>query len=158
MFDRTNDAVRRYALNRGMTAADAEDLVAEVFTLAWRRLERIPADDPIPWLFAAARNHWRNHLRSRRREREAVVRLRPAEEGGPSSDPSAHLLRSALATLSEADQEVLRLVAWDDLAPRQVAAVLGCSPGAARVRLHRARQRLATALRSNELEEVSDGR
>jgi DNA-directed RNA polymerase specialized sigma24 family protein len=53
--------------------------------------------------------------------------------------------------LTPADQEVLRLVAWDDLTPDQASRVLGCSPGAFRVRLHRARQRLADELakRSN---------
>src|ERR687898_3426352 len=44
------------------------------------------------------------------------------------------------------DQEILRLVAWDGLAPAQAGMVLGCSPGAARVRLHRARRRLAQEL------------
>jgi RNA polymerase sigma-70 factor (ECF subfamily) len=56
------------------------------------------------------------------------------------------VLRAALASLSEDDQEVLRLVAWDGLAPAEVAVVLGCTPVAARTRLHRARSRLAARL------------
>lgn len=56
------------------------------------------------------------------------------------------MLRAALASLSERDQEVLRLVAWDGLTPAQVAVVLGCTPVAARTRLHRARGRLAVRL------------
>ena len=56
------------------------------------------------------------------------------------------MLRAALASLSQGDQEVLRLVAWDGLAPADLAVVLGCSPVAARTRLHRARSRLAARL------------
>ena len=56
------------------------------------------------------------------------------------------VLRAALASLSSGDQEVLRLVAWDGLTPAQVAVVLGCTPVAARTRLHRARSRLAARL------------
>ena len=48
----------------------------------------------------------------------------------------------ALHRLSDADQEVLRLSAWEDLSGADIAAVLNCSNSAAAVRLHRARQRL----------------
>ena len=48
----------------------------------------------------------------------------------------------ALHRLSDADQEVLRLSAWEDLTGADIAAVLNCSNSAAAVRLHRARQRL----------------
>jgi DNA-directed RNA polymerase specialized sigma24 family protein len=56
------------------------------------------------------------------------------------------VLRAALTSLSQRDQEVLRLVAWDGLTPAQLATALGCSPVAARARLHRARGRLARRL------------
>lgn len=52
----------------------------------------------------------------------------------------------ALAALSEADREVLILVAWDQLDAKESADVLGCTTGAFRVRLHRARKRLTTQL------------
>jgi RNA polymerase sigma-70 factor (ECF subfamily) len=55
-------------------------------------------------------------------------------------------VREALACLDAGDQEILRLVAWDGLAPAQAGMVLGCRLGAARVRLHRARRRLAQEL------------
>jgi DNA-directed RNA polymerase specialized sigma24 family protein len=55
-------------------------------------------------------------------------------------------LRAALAALRDDDQEILRLVAWDGLAPAELAVALGCSPNAARTRLHRARSRLAARL------------
>jgi RNA polymerase sigma-70 factor (ECF subfamily) len=61
------------------------------------------------------------------------------------------LLR-ALATLSDEDQETLRLVAWDDLPLDQAARVAGVSGPAFRMRLSRARRRLAAALAEQTVE------
>jgi RNA polymerase sigma-70 factor (ECF subfamily) len=55
-------------------------------------------------------------------------------------------LRTALANLAEPDQEVLRLVGWEELTVAEAATVLGCTRTAAAVRLHRARRRLAAAM------------
>jgi RNA polymerase sigma-70 factor (ECF subfamily) len=52
----------------------------------------------------------------------------------------------ALATLPEKDREVLILTAWEELTPHEAAAVVGVTPAAIRVRLHRARKRLRSAL------------
>jgi len=155
LFEDAYPAVRRYAHNRGLQGADADDLVADVFTVAWRRFEKVPIDDPIPWLLAVARNHWRNLLRRNRRDRELAIRVVPssATPEYESSSFSAEEIRAALSTLSEPDQEILRLVAWDGLTPQQAAKVLGCTATTARVRLHRARSRLAKALGWKETNE-----
>lgn len=58
----------------------------------------------------------------------------------------------AFSRLSNADRELLSLVAWEGLTAREASRVLGTTAVAARVRLHRARRRLAAAL---ELEETS---
>lgn len=149
LFDETYPAVRRYAYHRGLRGADADDVVAEVMLVAWRRLDAVPTDDPIPWLFAVARNVWRNHQRSERRRERLVDRL-PAPAVEPPielpDDGAAALISAALGSLSDADREVLLLVAWDGLSSDQLAAALECTPGAARVRLHRARGRFANAL------------
>lgn len=55
-------------------------------------------------------------------------------------------MRRAFGRLSGDDREALALVAWDGLTPAKAARSLGCSPVAFRVRLHRARRRLARAL------------
>jgi RNA polymerase sigma-70 factor (ECF subfamily) len=147
MFAESYGAVRRYARYRGLDAASSDDLVADVFTVAWKKLVRVPLDDPIPWLLAVARNHWRNHLRKRRRDFDLKSRL--AQPTTAAMTPSAggvdEVLRG-LALLPSKDQELLRLIAWDQLTPQGAAVVLGCSPAAVRVRLHRARQRLARVL------------
>jgi RNA polymerase sigma-70 factor (ECF subfamily) len=51
-------------------------------------------------------------------------------------------LAEALAALSEEDREVLLLVAWEQLTPAEVAAVLDIPQGTARSRLHRARTQI----------------
>jgi RNA polymerase sigma factor (sigma-70 family) len=155
VFEEGYGAVRRYLLHRGVSAADADDLSAEVFSTAWDRRNRVPADDPVPWLLAVARNHWRNHLRRTKTRNDLRTKLGEVRSEDPSRDPSSYEsslneIVAALATLSEKDREVLRLVAWDELSPAQTAVVLGCSPATARVRLHRARARFRDALSRGE--------
>ena len=58
---------------------------------------------------------------------------------------------TALSQLSKSDREIVELSAWEELAPGEIAIVLGISPNAARVRLHRARHRLAEILLQTEL-------
>jgi RNA polymerase sigma-70 factor (ECF subfamily) len=149
LFDRVYAPLGRYARHRGLTGPDAEDLVAQTLEIAWRRLEEVPADEPLPWLYAVAHNLWRNQVRRDRRRRDLLARFRvpwPPAVGGDPGGLEPGVLRAALASLSESDQEVLRLVAWDGLTPAELAAVLGCTPVAARTRLHRARGRLAARL------------
>ena len=149
IFQTAYPALCRYAHHRSLGEGDAEDLVADTLEVAWRRLKDVPTDDPLPWLYGVARNLWRNRVRSDRRRKGLVTRLCAVLERPADTDPreiSAEALREALSTLPEDDQELLRLVAWDDLSPTQVAAVLGCTPAAARTRLHRARNRLALQL------------
>jgi RNA polymerase sigma-70 factor (ECF subfamily) len=139
----------RYARHRGLTGPDAEDLVAQTMEIAWRRIQDVPATEPLPWLYAVAHNVWRNSARRDRRRRELLARFLARSPDvacpGPGGlEPGA--LRAALASLREDDQEILRLVAWDGLATAELAVVLGCSPSAARTRLHRARSRLAARL------------
>lgn len=139
----------RYARHRGLTGPDAEDLVAQTLEIAWRRIGEVPSEAALPWLYAVAHNLWRNKVRQDRRRRALLARFRAASPEGAGEDPAClepGVLRAALASLSDRDQEVLRLVAWDGLTPAEVAVVLGCNPVAARSRLHRARGRLAAVL------------
>jgi RNA polymerase sigma-70 factor (ECF subfamily) len=158
LFAEVYPALQRYARYRGLRGADADDLVAETLTVAWRRLDDVPDDDPIPWLFAVARNLWRNDRRrdGRRRRIAAELPIELASAGRDAAPPDepASLTETrigrALAHLSDADQEVLRLVVWDGLTAAQAGVVLGRRAGAVRVRLHRARNRLAQVLGAAE--------
>ena len=133
-------AVTAYAARRG--SRDPDGVAAEVMTIAWRRLPVVPSDDPLPWLYATARNVVWAEARSRRRTAPSETGTAPAPEVR-SLDPD---LDQALRTLRDSDREALLLVAWEDLTPSQAAAALGITPTAFRVRLFRARRRLQAAL------------
>lgn len=145
-------AVEAY-LRRRLPAHEVDDLVNRVFATAWRRRSDIP-DPPgtRPWLFAVARNHLQTHRRSTARrfrlQRKAEAEAVPAAHPG-HGDPRTEAVFDALATLSAQDQELLRLVAWEELDNTEIAAVLGTSPGNVGVRLHRARGRLRKAMEKN---------
>jgi RNA polymerase sigma factor (sigma-70 family) len=159
LFEGCFGAVRRYVHHRGVALGRDDDLVAETFVVAWRRLDDVPADDPLPWLLAVARNQWRNERRSYGRRSAALRRLPlplpvPPPDEPPDGDrdhATAAAIGAALAALPETDRELLLLVAWDDLTPAQAAQAVGCSAGAARVRLHRARRRFADELTKRSL-------
>lgn len=149
LFESHQAAVRRYAHHRAIEGTDADDVVAETFTVAWRRMADVPVDDPVPWLLAVAANVRRNQARSARRYQAALGRLPRPEAAPPPPEPESGdgaSVRRALAALSPDDREILRLVAWDGLTPQQASVVLGCRAGTARARLHRARRRLAANL------------
>jgi RNA polymerase sigma factor (sigma-70 family) len=140
--------VLAYAMRRTQTLADAEDVAAETFTIAWRKIDTVPAEEPLPWLYAVARRVLANHRRANGRRDRLAALLRvedvatPIHAGEDRDGPAF----AALASLSPADQELLRLVAWEELGNRQIAAVLGITPNAVAIRLLRARSRFADAL------------
>lgn len=134
----------------------ADDVVAETFTVAWRRLDAVPADAPLPWLLVVARNTMINHRRgeARRdrlaREAELVVHLETVTSDVAVAVTERNAVIAALTELSEREREALLLVGWDGLSNADAARVAGCSTGAFHVRLHRARQRLQRSLASTE--------
>jgi RNA polymerase sigma-70 factor, ECF subfamily len=141
-------AVRDFVLRR-VPASTAEDVVAETFLIAWRRLAEIE-DDPLPWLLGVARRVVANQLRADRRRGALRDRLRgtvgaSAPEWEPPVDAGSDL-GQALASLSQREREALLLVAWEGLDAPRAARVLGCSAATFRVRLHRARRRVAGQL------------
>jgi len=148
--------VLAYARRRTQTWADAEDVAAETFSIAWRRFDSIPESDPLLWLYAVARRVLANHHRGRgRRERlAALLHVRdiptPLRAGEDLDGPAF----AALASLSGSDQEILRLVAWEELRNQAIASVLGITPNAAAIRLHRARTRFAEALQRQNDDDV----
>jgi DNA-directed RNA polymerase specialized sigma24 family protein len=69
---------------------------------------------------------------------------------GPSGPHGRDALTRALAALPEQDREILMLTAWEGLAPREIARVMGTSANIVRIRLHRARVRVKKDLGLNE--------
>jgi RNA polymerase sigma factor (sigma-70 family) len=145
----------RYGVRRlGELEASAE-LAQEVFVVAWRRRGQVP-DLGLPWLYGVARKLLANEWRARR-SRPVPLAI-PDPEPLPNESESDTVvtvadLHAALATLSDTDQEILRLVGWEQLTVAEAAVVLDCSRTAAAVRLHRARRRLSAALGSSSIGE-----
>ncbi|MFF2452905.1 RNA polymerase sigma factor [Isoptericola sp. NPDC058082] len=149
LFEATHRPLLAYAVRRVADPADAADVVAEAFLVAWRRIEDVPAGtDARPWMFGVARRVLANHHRGTRRRTALADRLRAevVEAVPPPSDDDVSDVEQALARLGDEDRELLRLVAWEQLARDEIAMVLGVSRAAVRVRLHRARRRLADQL------------
>lgn len=147
LFAEHYPAVLSYARRRVPVDA-AEDVAAETFTVAWRRLDRVPEDAVRPWLYGVARNVAANVQRGERRRTRLTAKLSSLAEppvANPAEGPGAAVL-SALGRLSSRDREILTLAAWEGLSPQQMSVALGCSANAASIRLHRARRRLAKEL------------
>ena len=138
-----------YAISRLRERGAADDVVADVFTTAWRRVETLPGEpETRPWLFGVARNVVRNSQRSvRRRSRltDRLISLRADEVPAPQITDDDDLA-AAMESLGADDREMLMLVAWDGLTPSEVGTVFGITANAARLRLHRARRKLADHL------------
>lgn len=136
-----------YALRRSRSYEDAADAVAETFAIAWRRIGDVPeGDGALLWLYATARHVLANERRRGRRRTDLISRIGSVLfEHGASVEPAdgtGLVAVSALRSLERDDREVLMLTAWEGLDAADLGRVLGCSPGAARIRLHRARRRL----------------
>ncbi|WP_329230475.1 sigma-70 family RNA polymerase sigma factor [Streptomyces sp. NBC_01460] len=144
-------------VRRRIHADQVSDVLAEVFLVAWRRLDELPEPTALPWLYGVARHTLSNAYRSEERrfrifEALASQPIRNSCDHGEAIVQTASLA-VAFGTLSDADQEVLRLTLWEDLPASQAAKVLGCNVGTFQVRLHRSRKRLRKALASTSVDE-----
>jgi RNA polymerase sigma-70 factor (ECF subfamily) len=156
IYDACRQRVWAYAAARaGRQAAD--DVVSETFAVAWRRLADVP-EPPLPWLLGVARNVLRDRYREEARRAAFTAGFAggppPGAAGAAEGDIAERVAERlavlrAMAALPDGDREILILVAWQGLSPKDAAKVVGCSATALRVRLHRARKRL--------MREVEDG-
>jgi RNA polymerase sigma-70 factor (ECF subfamily) len=156
LYRQWHGPVLAYARRR---VAEPDDLVAEVFTIAWRYRHRV-SDPPLPWLLRTASNLSMHAARGDRRRSRLQAKVSGRRDEGTGSDlaeavveraDASTIVLVALETLSAADQELLRLATWEQLSIAESAFVLECSEASVRVRLHRARGRLAKAV--NRLEQ-----
>jgi RNA polymerase sigma-70 factor (ECF subfamily) len=143
-------SVYAFAVRR-VGRSNAEDVVVEVFSIAWSRIPDIPPRR-LPWLYGVAKNVIRQLHRGEGRQRRLESWLannpvagRQAVEDAVSDRVS---VLHAIRALDETDQEALLLVAWEELNPRDAAAALGISSAAFRMRLTRARRRLRAEIDS----------
>jgi RNA polymerase sigma-70 factor (ECF subfamily) len=152
LYDQTARDLLAYLLRRAQNPEDAADCLAETFLIAWTKRDQIPSDQSQarPWLFGVARNVVRRGRELDNSTSEAVAalarELRDIQTPVPTDDP----IGLALGLLSPIDREIIEMLAWDGLAPREVAAILDLSPNVVRIRAHRARLKLREQLRSQD--------
>jgi RNA polymerase sigma factor (sigma-70 family) len=142
--------IASYCLWQLRSPGDVDDAVAEVFLVAWRRLEDVPRGEAArPWLYGTARrviaNQARSQARRSRLQDKLSIQLAVSRD---EDEPMAGRVRDALGALDPRDREVLLLAEWEGLAPAEIAKVMHCPAVTARGRLHRARRRFRAAFES----------
>ncbi|GAA4218102.1 RNA polymerase sigma-70 factor (ECF subfamily) [Streptosporangium album] len=151
VYRETYGQITAYVARRCGSPQDAADVVAETFTIAWRRMDDMPPGQQATlWLYGVARKVLAGHRRGevRRQARSAELDAELADLYGDSPDSRVELgaIAQALGTLPDDDRELLSLVAWEGLDREEIATTLGLSRNAVRIRLYRARRRLSRAL------------
>lgn len=155
LFDDNVRTLLGYAARRVADPTVAADIVAEVFTVAWRRLDEVPLDGEARlWLYGTARRVLANHHRSERRRSGLVAKIGAhlslhVDRAITESAETAIDVRRALDRLPADDAELLRLVAWEGLTPTEIAQMWSIPAATVRTRLHRARQRLRDEIEGN---------
>lgn len=152
IFNVCHPRVLAYARRRTDDGALAEEVVSETFLIAWRRFADLPTE-PLPWLLGTARKVLANQRRGADRRAPdgptiPIEQVGDADSVQPIPDRLAErqAFATAFAALRPADREVLALVAWDGLEPREAGPVLGCTAATFSLRLYRARRRLLKEL------------
>lgn len=154
LYDANYEALFAFALRRCDDATEAHDVTADTFLVLWRRLHESPPDQEVPlWLYGVARRVLANRRRTSLRSERLVARLgHITREEADMADEIARraaavaVVRS-IAQLRDDDREILLLASWEKLGTAEIATVIGCSPNAAAIRLHRARKRLTEIYR-----------
>ncbi|WP_433367846.1 RNA polymerase sigma factor [Streptosporangium sp. CA-115845] len=163
VYNQAYGQITAYAARRCDSPQDAADVVAETFTIAWRRVDELPeGEEATLWLYGVARKVLANHYRgdNRRRARHIGLDAKMADLYGDSPDSKVELeaIGQVFRTLSDDDRELLSLVAWEGLDREEIATALGVSRNAVRIRLHRARRRFSRALAAADVSFTTESR
>jgi RNA polymerase sigma factor (sigma-70 family) len=149
------EAVQRFIARRVGSPDTAADLTADVFVAAMRAAPSYAPERGTPrsWLFGIARHQIADSYRAAAKESRAQIAIIGSElldtddlgriHDRLDAEASARQLYESLAAIPETERAVLELVALDELSVAEAAVTLGITTVAARVRLHRARRRLA---------------
>jgi len=153
MFASHRDAMWVYCYRR-LPRDDVQDAVAEVFLVAWRRIDQAPeGDETLLWLYGVARNVVRNFRRSSMRNQRLRVKAGAFHQ---ADDPTPEMqvirraedqeLLAAVDRLKPLEQELLRLRTWEELSLDEIASVVGLSKRGVESRLARIRKKLGVLL------------
>ncbi len=159
LYDRWAEKLLSYFYRRTLDPEDSADLVAETFAVAYNRRGcfRALGEPGVAWLYGIARRELSQYRRKQRVELRAVQRLGiqvpvlddesiDRIEALIDMEGYAAKIRAALHRLAPKEQDALRLRVMEEMSYRDVASKLGCSEGAARVRVHRGLSHLADLL------------
>ncbi|WP_306233265.1 RNA polymerase sigma factor [Agrococcus beijingensis] len=167
IFDRHGDRVWRHAWRLMQHRQDTEDVVAAAFAEAWRRRAhvRIVDESVLPWLLVTTTNCARNARRSLRRNERLIAHIPLGPDAPDAADVAADrferfdagsAVAQAMRELSDTDARLVSLVMLEDVPLADAARAIGIGYGAAKTRIHRARQRLRGRLEAaGAAEEVS---
>lgn len=146
-YRRYYSLVLTVAQQRLAGVADAEDAAAEVFRIAWAR-DRAGGALTLPWLYQVLRNVVGNEYRRLGRAPALTEEFSDDQWRNvlETKADDAIAVRGCMNSLPAADRELLFMAYWEDLSRHEIAQILGCSVAAVRVRLLRARRRLARQL------------
>ncbi len=159
LYEQYAGDVLRFATYLTGSRAEAEDITSETFVRAWVQSGSIRVGTLKAYLFMIARNL---HVDAKRRERRRASLVRdppdPAPGPGEQSEMRSELraLFGALQQLPEIDRAALLMRTLDDLPYENIAAALGLSTVAARVKVHRARMALNRIRAANGAAERTD--
>lgn len=150
-------AVFRFVYGLSRNRAEAEDIVSETFARVVTRAHKIANITARAYLFAVARNAFLDARRRHARETRVALEL-PLAQPDPMSlhddrDRLAAALK-ALGAIPEGERAAFLLRVDHDLSYDEIAATLGISVTAAKVRVHRARLRLASASKTGEQDDA----
>lgn len=150
LFDDNFRDILAFALRRTGDPQVAADVAAETFAIAWQQLAAVPKGRRARlWLFGVARNVAIAAYRTEQRQHRVADVLRNQLVAFATTQPDTELavsVRDALDTLDPLDKDLIVLTVWHDMSTKDAATAVGLRSGTARVRLHRARQRLRTLL------------
>ena len=148
--------IRAY-LARRVPFGEVEDLAADVFAVAWTKRASVTPGEELPWLYRIASFVVANYRRKERHRLDVLWLFHepdtaPAADSFLETDPD---LANAWKRLTSAQQELLALVIVEGLAIQDVALVMGTTPNALSIRLHRAKKQLAEGLTKLQSERLS---
>jgi RNA polymerase sigma-70 factor (ECF subfamily) len=157
LVDRHKDLVYTIVLKISRNREDAEELAQDVFVKAFQGLSSFRQESSFAtWLYRIAFNEAINKFRKKGQkmvslEEETTADLAdyPAEDedDGLTREEKYEAIQEAMAVLPEPDQVLMTLFYTQDMPVREISEVTGLSESNVKVRLHRARLRLASALK-----------
>ena len=149
LYGRYARSLHRFAVGLSGNPAEAEDLVADAFVRLWAAPGQIREATVKAYLFTIVRNLFLT--RRKRAARHVPLDDQLADTGRAPDDRASAIrelaaVRQQLTVLGETDRTALLMRTAEGRSYDEIAAALGLSAGAVRVRVHRARMQLARAI------------